>query len=103
MAHYVCFENESDATPRFHGGDLKCCGAFKRCERPSCNYFCVGRRQVYRKDGRERAASNIARAAPQFESDCCFQIQAPGRPRRLAQAKQAKQSQSDNYTLAVDP
>ena len=50
-------------------------------ERPSCTNFCVGRRQVCRKTGREARADLNARVARKFDSDCSLQIQAPGRPR----------------------
>ena len=63
-------------------GSDECCGVFNAlCERPSCNYFCVGPFVRYRETEREARGVNNARAARKFDSDCSFQIQAPGRPR----------------------
>ena len=35
-------KRESEATPRFHGGDLKCCGAFKRLREAELQLFLRG-------------------------------------------------------------
>ena len=59
-----------------------------------------GVRQVLAETGEGRAVFNNARAAPEFESDCSLQIQAPGRPRP---SETSETEPNGPYTLGDDP